>query len=55
MRNSIVMLTFSVLDRNYPFGTNLVQKFKLLLQAEISYLDESEYAEFSGDAHFFYF
>ena len=30
MQNPIVVFTFSVLDRKYPFRTNLVQKIKII-------------------------
>ena len=30
MRNSMVMSTFSIFDRKYPFWANLVQKFKIV-------------------------
>ena len=30
MQNSIVMFTFSVFDRKFPFGENLVQKIKII-------------------------
>ena len=30
MMNSIVMFTFSVLDRKYPFWPNLVQNIKIV-------------------------
>ena len=38
---------FFVFDHNYSFGANLVQKLKMPVQAEIWYLGQSEYAEFS--------
>ena len=30
MQNSMVMFTFSVFDRKYPFWTNLISKFKIV-------------------------
>ena len=30
LKNSVVMFTFSVFDRKYPFWANLVQKFKIV-------------------------
>ena len=30
MQNSVVMLTFSVFDWNYPFWTSLAQKMKIV-------------------------
>ena len=30
MHNSMAMLTFCVFDQKYPFGTNLVQKLKIV-------------------------
>ena len=33
MRNSIVMFTFSVFNRKYPFWVNLVQKVQIVSQS----------------------
>ena len=46
MLNTMVVFTFSLLDRKYPFWLNLV---------EIRYLDKFEFAEFDGDFKFFFF
>ena len=51
MQNSVVIFAFSVFDRKLP----LLGKSKLSVWAEIWYLEEFEYAEFSDDVHFFCF
>ena len=56
MQNSMVILTFSVLDQKYRFQANLSKKSELSLSGEIWDLDyQSEYAEFIGDTNFFCF
>ena len=57
MQNSIVMLTFSVFNRKYPFWINLVQNIKIgsLSWNLVTRLIRFQYAEFSCGVHFFQF
>ena len=55
MQNSMRMFPFFVLDQKYPFGQICSLKSKLLVSAEIWYLDQFKYAEFNYAAHFFHF
>ena len=56
-QSSMLVFTFSVFDRKYPFWVCLVKKkkSKLSVYAEIWHLDYDEYAEFNGLVHFFCF
>ena len=55
MQNSMMIFTFSIFDRKYPFGQIYSKKSELSLYAETWYLDYFEYAELNDDVHFFYF
>ena len=55
MRNTTLMFTFLVFDREYPFWANLVQKLNLSASAGIWYLYEIEYTECTGDIFLFCF
>ena len=64
MQNSLVMFTFSVCDRKYPFWVNLVQKVKInslswnmvptLIRIRRIQWRCSLYAEFNHAVHFFF-
>ena len=44
------MLTFSVLDRKHPFGTDLVQKGKIICLI-CNLTSKFKYVKFNGDVH----
>ena len=46
---------FPLLTGNALFGQIWSKKLKLLIEAEIQYLDQLEYAEFTGGVHFLHF
>ena len=55
MQRSVGILICLFKSKETVFGQIWSQKIKLLFEAEISYSDWFEYAEFKKDAHFFCF
>ena len=48
MQNLMMLFISSILYWKYNFGANLVQKIKIVTEAEICYLDSLEYKELNG-------
>ena len=55
IKNSLVVFTFSVLDRKHSFWENLVQKVKIFSLSKNVVLRLIQYAQFSGAVYFFSF
>ena len=55
MQNSVVVFSFSVLDRKNPFWANLVQKIKIVSLSWNLVPRLIRILEFNGDLHFFFF